>query len=67
MIYIGEEFSYVTLQYPNRPRVVARDRSSVIAKTIQCPMRAFDATTGVRIKDEFWIEIRIQDSVNSVM
>ncbi len=47
MIYIGEKFSYVAFQNPNRACVVTGDRACMVAKTVQCPMRAFDATTGI--------------------
>jgi hypothetical protein len=67
VIDVGEEFSDVAFQNPDRVRVVLRDFESLVAETIYGSVCAFDASTRVRVKNKFWIEVRIQDSVNGVM
>jgi hypothetical protein len=67
VIDVGEEFSDVAFQNPDRVRVVLRDFESLVAETIYGSVCAFDASTRVRVENKFWIEVRIQDSVNGVM
>ena len=59
MIDVGEEFSYVAFQNPNRPRVIPRNLSSDVAEAIYGSMCAFDTPTRVRVENELGIEIRI--------
>jgi len=67
MIDIGEEFSDVTFQNPDRSSVIPRNFASVVAEAIYRPVRAFDAPTRVRIENKFWIEVRIQNPIDGVM
>jgi len=59
MIDIGEEFSDVTFQNPDRSGVIPRNFASVVAEAIYGAMCAFDASTRVRIEDKLGIEVRI--------
>lgn len=59
MIDIGEEFSDITFQDPNRPRVVARNLARVVAKAVYGSMCAFDASAGVRVENKLGIKVRI--------
>ena len=45
MIDIGEEFSDVTFQNPDCPRVIPRNLASVVAEAVYCSVRAFDTPT----------------------
>ena len=67
MIDVGEEFSDVAFQNPNRPRMVARNLASLVAEAIYRPMSALDAPTRVRVENKFWIEVRIQNPIDSMM
>mgnify|MGYP001594871820 FL=1 len=59
MIDVGEEFSDIAFQNPNRPRMIARNLASLIAEAVYRAVRAFDTPTRIRIKDKLGIEVRI--------
>src|SRR3989338_8303558 len=67
MINIGKEFFNIAFQNPNRPSVIERNNQTIVSKPTHGPMGTFMATAGKRVKNEFLIKIRIQNSVNGMV
>jgi len=59
MIDVGEEFSDITFQDPDCPRVIARNLARIVAKAVYGSMCAFDASAGVRVENKLGVEVRI--------
>lgn len=67
MIDISEEFSDIAFQNPYGARMILGNFPRIVAEPIKSAVRAFPAAAGIGVENKFPIEIRIQDSVNSVM
>lgn len=59
LVDIGEKFSNIAFQDPDRSRLIPRNLASLVAKAIYGAVRAFDAPTRVRVENKLGVEIRI--------
>ena len=67
MIYIREEFSDITFEYPACPRVVFADFARKFPKSVYCLMCSFCGSARKRVGNKSPIEKWIQDPINRMM
>ncbi len=67
MINRIKKLSDVTLQHKPWPAIIPRDFSSENFKPIHAPMRAFEITRSIRIKDKMPVENRVERLIHGLI
>lgn len=67
MVYVGEEFLDITLEYVTSAGMVLRYLASKIPEAIKCSMCPFVLATGIRVENKALVKISIELFINKMM
>ncbi len=67
MVDVRKKLSDIALQDPCGSCVIMRHDTSIITKAVDGAMRALAPAAGIRVEDEFLVEIWVENPIDGVM